>query len=557
MRNPKIIKIFLASSITELKDERIILADYINNRIAPILKNEEIFVRLFKCEDDPSGNFGESSQKVIDKELKNSNVSVFLFKNKAGAKTIEEFNLAQKLQKNQKHWIYVYCFNVPENERSQELIDFQQRLKEDEFYWHTCDNIDSLESHFVPGLLKYLFGENAVLYINRKSKTEKGGDARFKEYQNNEKIQALLKDQLHQDIESLLHHIKTLKADETKNIALRIDKIIKLYKKADHWASATGYDKKKYSELLFEYANSLFIYGLYNDAKDIFQRQIPLSEKQFGVAHIKTVISYNKIGRLYFELSNYRKSKNYLNKALAADASIDKKEDKNTAKIYDDLGSVYWKQGNYDKALDLLKRALIIRKNILGTNHSDTAESYNNIGLVFDDKTMYTNALKSFKKALRILDMLENTNKDDIATVYGNIGFVYTHMKNFKKAFEYCNKSLELKKNFLGNNHPDTATAYHNIGKVYLAQEKYTEAKKCFMKAKIIDENILGINHPDTATDYNSLGIVYYKNNNYKKALEFLNKALEIRITKLIPKHHCILETQELIAAVKKAMDKK
>ena len=99
------IKIFLASSIIELKDERKELTDYIMSSVKPLFEMDGVDVRLFKCEDYHSGNLGGSSQDEIDKWLLESDISIFLFKEKAGDKTIREFNLARKIQSARRHEI--------------------------------------------------------------------------------------------------------------------------------------------------------------------------------------------------------------------------------------------------------------------------------------------------------------------------------------------------------------------------------------------------------------------------------------------------------------------
>ena len=273
-----------------------ILADYINNTVAPILNNDGLHLSLFKCEDDPSGNYGGPSQKRIDEELKESDVSVFLFKKKAGEKTLREFDLARELQKTHKHEIYVYCFDVSENEKRQELVAFQQRLEKEEFYWETCDSIDAVKSRFLPGLLKHIFGEKTVSDAQQKSVIEKDGDERFKEYGSNEKYQAQLRDRIHQDIEGLLKQIEVTMADDNTNIAIRIATALELYQKADLWASKTDYDKDKYSHLLFNYAQFLFKCGLYYDAEKIYLRQIHIAEVLYGKEHEFTANLYNNIG---------------------------------------------------------------------------------------------------------------------------------------------------------------------------------------------------------------------------------------------------------------------
>lgn len=360
----KTIKIFLGSSITELHDERLHLADYIMNSVRPIFKNDGIEVEVLKCEDIRSGNTGVPQQNKIDKLIRECDVSVFMFKTKAGDMTVHEFDVARKLQKRKRHEIYVYCFNVAETEKSQELKDYQKRLeKEEEFYWYTCKDVTDLESQFVLGLLKYerqLLRLTKPSIVDEENETEKDGDVLVAEYVRDKKKQSQRMDKINQLIEDHLQQAKTVMANEDETIAARIFKVIELYKKADQWAAATDYNKEKYSDLLFDYASFLDYYGLYLDAEAVYLRQIEFAEELYGKEHEKTATSYNEIG------------------------------------------VVYNKKGDYDKALEYSKKALEIREKSLGTEHPDTATSYNNIGAVYKALGDYDKALEYYFKALEI-----------------------------------------------------------------------------------------------------------------------------------------------------------
>ena len=530
IQQTKHIKIFLASSITELEDERLKLADYVNNVVAPILNNAGFYVRLYKCEDNPSGNFSGSSQEVINNELSNSDISVFLFKKKAGKKTIQEFDLARGLQSQEgnKHEIYVYCFDVPESEKSKELITFQQRLENEEFYWKTCKDIDSLERQFLPGLLKQLFGEKIVSEVNRNSNIETDGDARFKLFEDNEEQQALLREKLHQDIGGLLEQINDIIKDESINIAVRITKVLDLYQKADRWANATAYDKNKYSDLLFDYASFLQEYGLYQDAESVYLRQIDLAKELYGKEHENTATSYNNIGKVYDEQSAYDKALEYHFKALAIWEKVFGTENPNTATSYNNIGLVFYNQGEFVKALEYYQKALKIDEKVLGIEHPATAIEYNNIGLVYDKQSAYDKALEYYFKALAIWKKVLGTEHSDFATSYNNIGLVYNNQGEFSKALEYFFKAVVIWEKVLGTEHPNIAFSYNNIGLVYYNQGEFNKALEYHFKALAIWENALGTEHPNTALSYNNIGLVYYNQGEFSKALDYFFKALAI-----------------------------
>lgn len=289
-----------------------------------------------------------------------------------------------------------------------------------------------------------------------------------------------------QDIDAFRLLAKTEMADLETPIEERIARVAEIYAKADDWAGRSAYDKKKYEQLLFDYARFLYDYAHYDEAVKIYLRQIALSEELYGKDSIDTATSYNNIGRVCDE------------------------------------------KGDYDKALEYYFKALSIREIVLGKEHPETANSYNNIGGVYNSKGDYDMALEYFFKALDIDEKVSGVEHTNTAIYNNNIGMVYDEKSDYDKALEYYFKALEIFKRVLGTEHPSTATSYNNIGEVYMNQRKYDKALEYHLKALAIRENVFGTEHPETAQSYNNIGFGYRYQGDYDKALEYVEKALKI-----------------------------
>jgi len=527
MSTTRIIKVFLGSSITELKDERqeiSSLADDISN----LFGMDDIAVRFIKCDNLHLGNTGKPDQQEIDRKLKDCELSLFLFRTKAGTWTLHEFDVARALQNESKHTIFVYFLHVPEEEKEANLITFQQRLDNEGVFWKGCKSLSDVKFSFAMGILTYLgisLGSN-----NPKAQAiEDNGDARFEQFEETEKQQDSLREQLHQDIEDMLAQIDGILSDGSQLISARIIQVNEIYRKADHWASRTSYDEKKYYRLLGKYGEFLYKYGLYNDALEVWKREVNLSEKVYGTEHQDTATSYNNIGGVYYSQGDYAKALEYHQKALEIREKVLGTEHRDTATSYNNIGLVYDNLGDYAKALEYYQKALEIWEKVLGTDHPDTALSYNNIGLVFCNQGDYIKALEYYQKDLKICEKVLGTEHPDTALSYNNIGLVFCNQGDYAKALEYYQKALEIREKVLGTEHPNTATSYNNIGAVYDNQGDYTKALEYYQRALEIREKVLGTAHPDAAQSYNNIGLVYYNLGDYAKALEYHQKALKIR----------------------------
>lgn len=598
MQNNKTIKIFLGSSITELKDERKEITAHITNDITNLFGLGKIAIQFEVCEDIHRGHTGDlTDQDKIDNLLRGCDISVFLIKEKAGDKTVHEYDVAKEWQKEKpEHEIYVYFLKTEDGKKSKSVKAFQKRLMEEDFYWNDCDGLGDVKYDLLNGLLKRLGYKGSSEMAERIAQT---AEARFEQFEKNEEQhkqkQAPLKDELHKDIEDLLAQIEDIWSKEDTLITARIAQILVIFRKTDRWAAATAYDKKKYSKLLYNYADFLYKYGLYKDSEAIYLRQISLVEELHGKESEEAAISYNNIGLVYHEQGNYGKALEYYFKALVIMEKILSMVHPDIAASYNNIGGVYHEKGDYGKALEYYFKALAIWEKISGAEYPYIATSFNNIGGVYGELGDYDKALKYHFKALAIMEKVlgighSNTSnsyicigwvyyyKGDydkaleyffkdltiveknlgpehpfVATLYNNIGAVYMQQGDYDKALEYYETALAIYEKVLSTEHPDIATSYNNISEAYWKRGDYNKAIEYLFKALTLLEKVCGEEHPKTATFYNNIGCVYYNKGDYLKALEYLNKAYQIRLKVLGPEHPDIKNTLEWIKLVKKA----
>lgn len=77
MPTTKIIKVFLASSITELKDERNVISSTITEEISYLFQQDDIIIQFKRSETVHEGNTGEPDQDKLDRLIGECDICLF------------------------------------------------------------------------------------------------------------------------------------------------------------------------------------------------------------------------------------------------------------------------------------------------------------------------------------------------------------------------------------------------------------------------------------------------------------------------------------------------
>ena len=89
----------------------------------------------------------------------------------------------------------------------------------------------------------------------------------------------------------------------------------------------------------------------------------------------------------------------------------------------------------------------------------------------------------------------------------------------------------------LGADHPDVADSFNNIGMQYYKRREYDMALEFLQKALVIRLKRLGPDHPNVAHSYNNIGTAHGKKGEYDRALEYCQKSLAIELKQLGADH--------------------
>ena len=141
------IKIFIASSISEFRAQRMELGDYIRS-LNDIYVRRGIYFELVLSEDLSNTLASGRKQDEINREISDSRFFYILIGQKAGPYTLEEFDCAlERSRECGSPRIYTYFYRSPEDRTpEQSTIDFMERLdKRLGHYYCLFENLDAIK----------------------------------------------------------------------------------------------------------------------------------------------------------------------------------------------------------------------------------------------------------------------------------------------------------------------------------------------------------------------------------------------------------------------------
>jgi signal transduction histidine kinase len=226
--------------------------------------------------------------------------------------------------------------------------------------------------------------------------------------------------------------------------------------------------------------------------------------------------SYNDLGILYIDQSDYNQAINYFNNALEIRKEL--KDQKGIAALYNKLGIVYQKQSLLPSAIENQIKALEIYEAL----EMDLYAAYclNNIAIIHQNLGHNDKALLTHKKALKVRQKLNDRNGE--AASYGNMANVYLRMADTLNAIQYYEKSILIFEDV--NDKVQLSAMLNNLGQLYLGMFNYSQAYELLAKAyeiraKLEDKKAI-------ASTLLGLGEVYLSREEYQKSKSSYHKAL-------------------------------
>ena len=551
------IHIFLGSSLDELHLDRMEIGNYVR-KLNDIYRDRDVYIKLYECEDENAAMVKGRKQEEYNEEIRQSDIFLVLFYNKAGQYTIEEFREAYKQFQKTGAPAILTCFRQGEGYApEQSVLEFMDELdKQLGHYFKRYTHIDSVKLTLllqmklmkldVPIELEeslITVGGTPVLTLKNIPMWAKNADFQSlkEQYQACERAYLDAKAATTDPVTDPVF----LRASEQWNEAKKALRELEQYL----FSIALKIEKKNNDGTLTERQRKAYELMEQGDAEGA-EKIMNLREILDDVEHAETLAQQanKKLEQHVQELllrieilqtqvqnpSRFAKIQETFEEAVA----LEKR--RNLKKIaMREYVSYLHDQKDYSHAIPLAERYLKYVE--LDGDKSDVADAANMLGILYTETNRMELAEQEHLRAKEIQEQLATENPSvylmGLAMSCNNLGELYRKNNRIKLAErEYLRARKiydQLTAEHLSAYRLDLAGICNNLGVLYVDTNRLKLAEKEHLRAKEIYEQLVAENPsaylPYLANGCNNLGSLYYKNNCIDMAMQEYLRAKEIR----------------------------
>ncbi len=509
--NIKHISFFLASSIIDVRSDRLEIGDFIN-QLNQMYTREGIFIDLYKCEDESISHVmtPDGSQKALDDIIEESDLCFIIFYRKVGNVTEHELDIAYNAFKKtlSKPKIVVYFKTLPEGEEiSSDIQAIMNKIDNELKYYHRqYSHIDSIKLGIVTQLqangfisssmniqdnaiysngIKLVSTTDIPLFSNNKelnelfddySKLDETANSLLKQFESNKENNELYNKYLEVTQNKL--KIKSKIDSLSKNILEIGNKLAKMSLNdtiTDKIRTAIKYiDEGNYLEVLNLLTVDSILDGISAlDARDretLAERETYLEELRLRILALKAMANYKEVESNYDIIANQIMQHPQLPKSLLIE-----------------YADYLFDQNNYEKCMDLCKKMLFLFEFSKDrTLIIDIANLHNLIGKIYYKQLDYSNAKHEFEQAIDCVgeNHTFDIQKADYITNLAKANFLTNDYADAE--VQYAKAKLLLKTYCTPNNYKCRAKLAHiytELGNLYYMINRHEDASYLFKKA--------------------------------------------------------------------------
>ena len=509
-----IIHIFLASSITDLKDDRESIGNFIR-QLNNIYYSQDLYIHLHMCEDESEDHSMKKggTQKSLDDEIRESDMCFVLFWHKAGGVTEHELQVAlEGLNLNRNPKIEVYFKNLAEGESlANDVRRIMEEIDQKFLHYHReYSHIDSLKLGIITQLqvhgflrvdmkveneqvtlsgLKVASTENIPVYsqneeylklVEKCHAAERECAAllhKYSEDRNNKKLyfQYLSAIKERKSLQEKLSEI----ANGILNIGMEITKTISTSEPSDRICEAIQcFDRGDYEGVLWalppEEIDKYFLQANILEEKANMERQRGIDEYRLRILALEAQGKWQEVRDSYERVIEQVKDHPAAPKTILLE-----------------YAKFLYRQRNYKNSLGVcIKLQSALAQNPIAISEQETAELYDLQGELYYCTNNFKDAESFLQKAIELRKACAIYGQEHdmlIAESCVKLSKVYYMITRFFEAEALYKQALDIYKKYdteaIEAVDVDIARTSLELGKLYYMINRHEDARKLFIDA--------------------------------------------------------------------------
>lgn len=254
--------------------------------------------------------------------------------------------------------------------------------------------------------------------------------------------------------------------------------------------------------------------GDYIRAQKIAEQAYWIADNNFGINSTNTADSLLKLGIINQTQGNLPAAENYLLDALLILKDQLGSVHADIAVVHTNLGNLYFELEEYRKSRQHHEQALHIRQHVFGDHGPAVAQSIYNLAVLYEQTYEQTEAYEKanplYRKAIELWTKAFGPTHPYVVNATDNLINILVTQERFAEATDIQLYNLDIKKTIYGARHAEVAQSLVNLGTLYIEQSRYDQAATIYEEALDVTKHILAPHDPQLALLMYTLANIYH-----------------------------------------------
>lgn len=288
-------------------------------------------------------------------------------------------------------------------------------------------------------------------------------------------------------------------------------------------------DQAQYVDLLRKAGNFDRTKGYFELADEKLQKARTILEDSWGSDHVLTLATYNELGMIACELSEFSEAEEYHSKAEAGFKKLHGSDHPDYLHVLVNIGNVHKEKGHPQKAEEHFRQALEVYEKTHGHDHHLTLKCGCHVAISLYDQNKFADAEAVLRRVLvRQERLLGNEHPHTLESNQVLALTLVGQRSQYEEAEQLQRAVLSVYERTHGMHHIATWDSLDNLGTILRFQGKLEEALTLYLNIFNEVHKTLGPEHSTTLRFQTHIADVFYEKGDFLNAETHFRQVLDV-----------------------------